>query len=116
MTKIASTPKEGSDKSPTLTVYQRIQPLLPYFGMLPGTWLLVAISAVIGAATEPMIPALLKPLLDRGFQHGELEIWTVPASLLLLFGVRGLAGYISQIGLSLIHICTQKRALTWSAP
>jgi len=69
---------------------------------LPGTWVLVAISAIVGAATEPMIPALLKPLLDRGFQQGELEIWTVPASLLLLFGVRGLAGYISQIGLTRI--------------
>ncbi|MBK9440094.1 MAG: lipid A export permease/ATP-binding protein MsbA [Comamonadaceae bacterium] len=63
---------------------------------------MVAISAVVGAATEPMIPALLKPLLDKGFQQGELPIWTVPVSLLLLFGVRGLAGYISQIGLTRI--------------
>ena len=57
---------------------------------------MVAASAIVGSATEPMIPALLKPLLDRGFQQGQLEIWTVPASLLLLFGVRGLTGYISQ--------------------
>lgn len=63
---------------------------------------MVALSAVVGAATEPMIPALLKPLLDRGFQRGQLEIWEVPASLLLLFGVRGLAGYLSQIGLTRI--------------
>lgn len=63
---------------------------------------MVAISAIIGAASEPMIPAMLKPLLDRGFQQGQLAIWTVPASLLLLFGVRGLAGYISQIGLTRI--------------
>ena len=75
---------------------------MPYFGTLPGTWILVAVSAVVGAATEPMIPALLKPLLDRGFQQGDLDIWMVPASLLLLFGVRGLAGYLSQIGLTRI--------------
>jgi subfamily B ATP-binding cassette protein MsbA len=49
-----------------------------------------------------MIPALLKPLLDRGFQRGELEIWTVPVSLLALFAVRGLAGYVAQIGLTRI--------------
>lgn len=49
-----------------------------------------------------MIPALLKPLLDRGFQQGSLEIWTVPVALLLLFGVRGLAGYLAQIGLTKI--------------
>ena len=91
-----------SPAPPTGGIVQRIRRFMPYFGTLPGTWALVAISAVVGAATEPMIPALLKPLLDRGFQQGELEIWTVPVSLLLLFGVRGLAGYISQIGLTRI--------------
>ena len=75
---------------------------MPYFGAYPGTWLIVAISAIVAAATEPLIPALLKPLLDQGFQQGSLNLWTVPASLLLLFGVRGLAGYVSQIGLSKI--------------
>lgn len=87
---------------PATTVIARIRRLMPYFGTYPGTWLLVAVSAVVGAASEPMIPALLKPLLDRGFQQGTLEIWTVPVALILLFGVRGLAGYISQIGLSKI--------------
>ena len=82
------------------SILQRLRRFAPYFGTLPGTWSLVAISAVVGAATEPLIPALLKPLLDRGFQRGELEVWTVPVSLLLLFGVRGLAGYISQLGLT----------------
>src|SRR5659263_301824 len=83
-------------------IWHRIRRFTPYFGTLPGTWAMVAISAIIGAASEPMIPAMLKPLLDRGFQQGQLAIWTVPASLLLLFGVRGLAGYISQIGLTRI--------------
>jgi ATP-binding cassette, subfamily B, bacterial MsbA len=86
--------------TPSGGILQRIRRFSPYFGVLPGTWALVAISAIVGAATEPMIPALLKPLLDRGFQQGQLAIWTVPASLLLLFGVRGLAGYLSQIGLT----------------
>jgi subfamily B ATP-binding cassette protein MsbA len=81
---------------------QRLRRLLPYFGKLRGTWALVALGAMVGAATEPVIPALLKPLLDQGFQRGELEIWTVPAALLALFAVRGLAGYISQIGLTRI--------------
>jgi len=88
------TPKEG--------ILQRLRHFVPYFGTLPGTWAMVAVSALVGAATEPMIPALLKPLLDRGFQRGELEIWEVTAALLLLFGVRGLAGYISQLGLTRI--------------
>ena len=80
----------------------RIRRLLPYFSGVGGVWLLVALAAVVGAATEPMIPALLKPLLDQGFQQGALPIWTVPVALLLLFGVRGLAGYVAQVGLTKI--------------
>ena len=86
----------------TTGLLSRLKRLLPYFGGLRGTWAIVALGAVVGAATEPMIPALLKPLLDHGFAQGQLEIWKIPAALLLLFGVRGLAGYVSQIGLSKI--------------
>ncbi|GAB4398446.1 MAG: lipid A export permease/ATP-binding protein MsbA [Rhodoferax sp.] len=76
--------------------------MAPYLGTLRGTWLMVALAALVAALTEPMIPALLKPLLDRGFQRGELAIWTVPVALLALFGVRGLAGYLAQVGLTRI--------------
>jgi ATP-binding cassette, subfamily B, bacterial MsbA len=88
--------------TPTTSLLSRLKRLLPYFGGLKGTWALVALGAIVGAATEPMIPALLKPLLDNGFAQGKLAIWTIPAALLLLFGVRGLAGYVSQIGLTKI--------------
>ena len=88
--------------APSANILARMRRFLPYFGTSAGNWVLVAVSAMVAAGTEPFIPALLKPLLDRGFQRGELELWTVPASLLLLFGVRGLAGYVSQVGLSRI--------------
>jgi ATP-binding cassette, subfamily B, bacterial MsbA len=87
---------------PPSGLFKRIKRLMPYFGTLPGTWALVATGAVVGAATEPLIPALLKPLLDRGFQQGSLALWTVPVSLMSLFGIRGLAGYVSQLGLTKI--------------
>ncbi len=89
-------------QKPPVGLMQRIRRLLPYFSGVGGTWALVAAGAVVGAATEPMIPALLKPLLDRGFQQGNLDIWMVPAALLALFGVRGLAGYVAQVGLTKI--------------
>jgi len=58
-------------------------------------------ATLLASATEPMVPALLKPLLDRGFQPGgELSIWQVPVFLMLLFGVRGLAGFFAQYGLA----------------
>ncbi len=88
--------------TPVDSVTKRMRRLGPYFGSLRGTWSLVAMAAFVGAATEPLIPALLKPLLDRGFQRGELEIWTVPAALLGLFAVRGMAGYFAQVGLTKI--------------
>lgn len=96
------TTKYGSSGNSADGVVKRMRRLAPYFGGLRRTWLLVALAALVGAATEPLIPALLKPLLDRGFQRGELEIWTVPVSLLALFAVRGIAGYIAQIGLTKI--------------
>ena len=84
------------------SIVQRLRQFFPYFGSLPGVWAIVGAGALVGAATEPLIPALLKPLLDKGFQQGALELWTVPVALLLLFGVRGLAGYVAQIGLTKI--------------
>ena len=45
----------------------RLQRLGPYArGALPGVWAALS-AAAVGAATEPLIPALLKPLLDEGF-------------------------------------------------
>jgi subfamily B ATP-binding cassette protein MsbA len=79
---------------------QRLRRLLPYFAHLPGTWLLVILGVLISAITEPMIPALLKPLIDEGFQQGALDIWKIPASLLILFSVRGMASYLAQVGLT----------------
>lgn len=105
MTELKILSTSAIHSAPNGRIWHRIRRFTPFFGTLPGTWALVAISAIMGAATEPMIPALLKPLLDRGFQQSQLAIWTVPAAILLLFGVRGLAGYISQIGLT--HITHQ---------
>jgi subfamily B ATP-binding cassette protein MsbA len=41
-------------------------------------------------------------LLDRGFTPGGIELWMVPAALLLLFGVRGSAGFIADLALARI--------------
>lgn len=77
--------------------------LWPYFGHARGAWALALATTLLAAATEPMIPALLKPLLDRGFQpdHG-LALWQVPALLLLVFGLRAVATFLSQYSLSLV--------------
>ena len=47
-----------------------------------------------------MIPAALKPLLDRGFTKGRLELWIIPVTLIALFGVRGIAGFVAELAVT----------------
>jgi subfamily B ATP-binding cassette protein MsbA len=75
--------------------------LWPYFSSSKSGWFLAIAATLMASATEPMVPALLKPLLDRGFKtDGALNIWHVPVALMLLFSVRGLAGFLAQFGLA----------------
>lgn len=62
---------------------------------------MIALAAMLTSAlTEPAIPALLKPLLDRGFTQGALPIWIVPVVIIVLFTVRGIAQFASKYALS----------------
>lgn len=79
---------------------KRIARVWPYFGASRLGWTLAVLATIAAAATEPFVPALLKPLLDRGFQRDALELWKVPAALMLLFTVRGLAGFVAQYALA----------------
>lgn len=65
-------------------------------------WVTAAGATLILALTEPLIPALLQPLLDRGFQKGSLALWTVPVALILLFAVRGLCSFTAQLAMTRI--------------
>lgn len=77
--------------------------LWPYFGNAKLTWVLAIFATALAAATEPMIPALLKPLLDRGFQGaGQVPLWHVPVLLVLVFGLRAASGFLSQYALARI--------------
>jgi ATP-binding cassette, subfamily B, bacterial MsbA len=83
---------------PPLT--HRLRKLWPYFRPARTGMGLAALGTLVGALTEPMIPALLKALLDQGFSAGAVPLWMVPAALLGLFGVRGLAGFVAQYALT----------------
>jgi len=68
-------------------------------------WKVVALSLLatgILAATEPLFPALLKPLLDKGFSHGggfENPL-LIPLGIVGVFLVRGVFNYLSSYGFS----------------
>jgi subfamily B ATP-binding cassette protein MsbA len=77
--------------------------LMPFFGGSRKFWVGAAICTVISSALEPLVPALLKPLLDRGFQtDNPLQLWLVPTALMLLFTVRGIAGFLADLALARI--------------
>ena len=67
--------------------------LKPHYGLIIGS--LLAMALVAGAETS--IPALMKPLLDRGFT-GQLnsKLWQVPVFLVGLALVRSLAQFLSN--------------------
>src|SRR5512143_3655904 len=64
----------------------------PYWRMFGAAIL----AMVLSASTEPLFPALMKPLLDKGFgpPRSPLIMWA-PVAIVLLFLVRGVLSFAS---------------------
>ena len=86
----------------SLPLMTRLARLAVYFGHQRLAWGLAIAATLVGAVTEPMIPALLQPLLDKGFTQGTLQLWTVPLAIMGVFLIRGLAQFIGQYALAKI--------------
>jgi ATP-binding cassette, subfamily B, bacterial MsbA len=89
-----------SSVSANKSLRQRFARLLPYFGQPKSAWITAFFAVAIAACTEPLIPAALKPLLDRGFTKGSLQVWIIPATLIALFGIRGIAGFVAELAVT----------------
>ncbi len=86
--------------TPTLPLKTRLARIAPYFADCHRGFFLMIVGSLVGAATEPAIPALMKPLFDKGFDGANFPLWWVPAAIIGLFALRGTAGLIAQYGLS----------------
>ena len=97
-----SAPLAAGDASSTakMTLRRRIARVWPYFSGSRVAWAWAVGATIVASATEPFVPALLKPLLDRGFQTDTFDLWLVPAALMLLFTIRGLSGFVAQFALA----------------
>jgi len=88
-------PAEATDRAPQADreIAQRLRQFVrPYRGGLALT-----ILAYIGAAaTEPLIPQLIKYVFGDGFARDAFSVWWVPVTLIGLFAVRGLFGFLGQ--------------------
>ena len=82
------------------TLLQRFARITPYFRDGRAGLVVAFIGSLVGAATEPLIPELMKPLLDQGFAAGQLALWMVPVAIVGIFALRGVAGFVAQYALS----------------
>ena len=63
--------------------------------------IMALLAMAVVAGTETSIPALMKPLLDRGFTGGLSEkLWQIPAFLVGLAVIRGAAQFLSSYWLN----------------
>jgi subfamily B ATP-binding cassette protein MsbA len=84
----------GANTSPQAVMRR----LWPYIRPLILVIVLAIVAMGVVAATEAGIPAMLKPLLDHGFgaHSSERAKWFVPAAIIGLALVRGVAQYASN--------------------
>jgi subfamily B ATP-binding cassette protein MsbA len=77
-----------------LGVYRR---LLSYARPYWAGFLLATLATTLVAATETAFPALLKPLIDKGFAGTtSFQVWWVPTAVMLIFILRGVATFAAN--------------------
>lgn len=80
-----------------MTTFGLFRRLLRYsFRYWPG-FAVATLGMVVTAATETAFPALMKNLMDKGFQgYSDFPMWWVPAIILSIFLARGLATFVAH--------------------
>ena len=84
----------------TRTLGAKLRELLPYFARTRWAFVAAFAGAAISAATETSLAALIRPLIDKGFVPGGFPLWAVPAIIISLFLVRGVAGFVVNYALA----------------
>ncbi|HEV7391537.1 MAG TPA: lipid A export permease/ATP-binding protein MsbA [Burkholderiales bacterium] len=75
--------------------------LLRFVKPYRGVFALALLGMMLVAATEPALPAMLKPLLDGTFVDKNERIMTwMPIAIVVLFIVRGIAEYLSSYSIN----------------
>jgi subfamily B ATP-binding cassette protein MsbA len=76
-----------------------LRQVVPYWHIFAGA----VFAIIITALTEPALPALLKPLLDEGFiEKDPFLIKLMPFLLIIVVLVRGIAMFVSTVGMTWI--------------
>lgn len=74
---------------------------LRLLGYIRPYWRVVLISIVamvVSAAMEPVLPALMQPLIDKSLiQRNGASLWQVPVFIMLAFVLKGIADYVANV-------------------
>ena len=71
--------------------------LLGYVKPYWRVFALAVLAMVCTAATEPVFPAIMKFLLDKGFQTDDARlVWVIPSGIVLLFVLRGVLSFVTN--------------------
>jgi subfamily B ATP-binding cassette protein MsbA len=77
--------------------------LLGYIRPYRGIFIVGALCSVIASTTDAAFGALLKPLVDRGFNAtGDYDIWVYPAAIVGLFVLRGVFTFLNSYAMAYI--------------
>src|SRR6185503_1507358 len=77
--------------------------LLSYVRPYAGVFALALLAMIGTAATEPLFPALMKPMLDGGFSAGKaasLPPWVFALAIIAIFVVRGVLSLLSSYAMA----------------
>ena len=86
--------------TPQPRIRHRLIRAFAHFTQPISAWVVAFVCVVLVSVTEPLIPALLKPLLDKGFAQNDFPVWQVPIALIGIFGLRGLGVFLSQVAMA----------------
>jgi subfamily B ATP-binding cassette protein MsbA len=84
----------------SLPLAARLRRVAPYFAGTGRGFILMILGSLVGAATEPLIPLLMKRLFDDGFKAPTFPLWMIPVAIISLFILRGLSGLVADYGLA----------------
>jgi len=79
----------------SVALYRRLlRSIVPYRKVVG----LSILAMVVTASLEPVLPALLKPLIDESLiQKNQTSLWQVPLFIMLAFIAKGIADYVASV-------------------
>ncbi len=103
-------------KSKVDGMWAKLKVLGPYFRGTQWAFVASTIGAAVSGACESGLAWMMKALVDNGLQQSTLPLWAIPLAIIVLFAIRGVAGFVLDYALawSAQHAALRLRAKLFS--